>query len=144
MPVLDASVVVDWVAPAHDADSAERRLLGRLIETGAELHAPHLLIQETADTLLSGVRRRHWTAAQADESFTILDRLPIVRHAENNDLERAWDLARRYDEHPFYDMVYVAMAERLGMVLITSDKRLRNRVRRPGLVVGPDDWSADA
>lgn len=142
MPVLDASVVVEWVAPGAVADTAEQRLIRRLSEAGVDLHAPQLLIQETANTLLTGVRRGRWTTAEADEAFTVLDQLPIIRHADNNDLERAWDLARRYDEHPFYDMVYVATAERLGTVLISSDQRLRNRIRRPGLVVGPDEWTA--
>lgn len=119
---------------------AEERLLARLESAGAELHAPHLLIQEVANALLTGVRRGRWTPVAADDAFTTLDQLPLIRYSVNNDLERAWDLARRYDEHPFYDMVYVAAAERLGTVLITSDQRLRDRIRRPELVVGPDEW----
>ncbi len=133
---------MEWVVPRADVDGPEQRLLRRLAASGVELHAPHLLVQETANALLTGVRRGRWTAAEADESFTLLDQLPLIRHTENNDLERAWDLARRYDEHPFYDMVYLATAERVGQVLVTSDRRLRERVRRPGRVVEPDEWVA--
>lgn len=142
MPIPDASVVVDWVRPDADVDGPEQRLIRRIAAAGADLHAPHLLIQEVANALLTGVRRGRWTASEADESFISLDQLPIIRHSDNNDLERAWELARRYDEHPFYDMVYVAAAERLGTVLISSDRRLRERIRRPELVVGPDEWMA--
>jgi len=46
----------------------------------------------------------------------------------------AWDLSRRYDEHPIYAMVYVALAERLGEDLITADQRLRARVHPLGFV----------
>ncbi len=141
MPVLDASVVVDWVTPS-DPEGSAHQLLRRLALAGDALHGPHLVIQESANALLTGVRRGRWTSAEADDAFGALDRLPLIRHASNNDLERAWDLARRYDEHPFYDMVYVALAERLGDVLITADVRLRDRMRRPDLVVGPDDWLA--
>lgn len=141
VPVIDASVVVDWVVPSPQEDGHARRLMRRLADAGASIHAPHLVIQETGNALLTGVRRGRWSASEADEAFSALDRLPIIRHAENNDLERAWELARRYDEHPFYDMVYLAVAERLGDVLVTADVRLQNLVRRPGLVVAPDEWT---
>lgn len=140
MPVLDASVVVDWIVADPDRDGASHRLMSRLAEAHVDLHAPHLLFQEAGNALLTGVRRGRWTPDEADESFGLLDRLPVIRHAESVDLIRAWDLSRRYDEHPLYDMVYVAVAERIGDVLITADERLLGKVRRPGLVVGPDEW----
>jgi len=42
---------------------------------------------------------------------------------------RAWELSRRYDEHPVYDMIYVALAERLGETLVTADEALVRRLR---------------
>jgi len=42
---------------------------------------------------------------------------------DERDLGRAWDLARRYDDHPIYDMVYVAVAERRGAVLVTAARQ---------------------
>ena len=53
-------------------------------------------------------------------------------------LDRAWELSRRFDEHPVYDMVYVAVAERLGTQLITADAALRTRLVTMPYVVGPD------
>jgi predicted nucleic acid-binding protein len=46
-----------------------------------------------------------------------------------DDFSRAWDLARRYDQNPFYDMVYVATAERLQQQLVTADRALVMRLR---------------
>jgi len=46
-------------------------------------------------------------------------------------------LSRRYDNHPVYDMLYVATAEALRTILITADETLLQRlshvswVRRP-------------
>jgi len=57
---------------------------------------------------------------------------------EPADLARAWDLSRRYDQHPLHDMVYVALAERLGQHLITADQRLLDRLATRGSVVGID------
>ena len=140
MPVIDASVVFEWVSPEPE-DGPARQLIARLAASAVPLHAPHLLIEETGNALLTGVRRVRWSPGDADDAFGELDRLPIIRHANNNDLERAWELARRYDEHPFYDMVYVAVAERLGDVLITADQRLIQRIKKPALVVAPGDWN---
>jgi len=44
------------------------------------------------------------------------------------DLERAWDLARRCDNHPMYDLIYVAAAERLGIQLVTANGTPRARL----------------
>jgi predicted nucleic acid-binding protein len=48
-------------------------------------------------------------------------------HDDNGDRHRAWELARRYDNHPIYDMLSVALAQRLSEALITVDDRLRRR-----------------
>ena len=55
------------------------------------------------------------------------------------DRARAFELARRYDNWPVYDMVYVALAERLGTELITADQRLRTRLAHLGWVRGIDE-----
>ncbi len=137
MPVVDASVVVDWVAPDVDARAPARRLLGKLVADGADLAAPRLLMEEVGNALLTGVRRARWDGATADAAFGLLRSLPISLRDEPRDLDRAWDLSRRYDEHPLYDMVYVALAERLQQQLITADEKLRSRLTGLGFVDGP-------
>lgn len=136
MPVVDASVVVDWVAPDVDRAGPAARLLSRLVDDDAELVGPRLLLEEVANALLTGVRRRRWDGSAADAAFDMLRRLPVALVDEARDLERAWDLSRRYDEHPVYDMVYVAVAERLGEQLYTADERLLARLGGLGFVVG--------
>ena len=58
----------------------------------------------------------------------LLRNLPVTLTDTAADLDRAWELSRRYDEHPVYDMVYVALAERIGEQLVTADDRLRERL----------------
>lgn len=53
------------------------------------------------------------------------------------DLDRAWDLSRRYDEHPISDIVYVTLAQRLGEPLYTVDQRVRDRLQPSGFVLAP-------
>ena len=105
---------------------------------GSALSAPWLLREEVANALLTGVRRRRWSCAEADEAFALLCALPISLDDEPGDLDRAWDLSRRYDEHPVHDMVYVALALRTGQQLVTADESLRRRVNLPGVVVAPE------
>ena len=139
VPVVDASVVVDWVAPDADPDGPARRLLKRLARSDATVLAPRLMLEEVSNALLSGVRRQRWDGAAADNAFQLLMALPVKIADMPGDLERAWDLSRRYDEHPVCDMLYVAVAERMGEQMITADERLRTRLIGRDLVVGLDD-----
>ncbi len=136
MTVVDASVVVDWVAPDVDPTNPARRLLRQLAEASATVFAPRLLFEEVANALLTGCRRGRWDGMAADRAYSRLRRAPIEIIDERRDLDRAWELSRRYDEHPVYDMVYVAVTERLGDVLVTQDERLRERLML-AYVVGP-------
>lgn len=139
VPVVDASVVVDWVAPDADPHGPARRLLQRLVREEATVLAPRLMLEEVANALLTGVRRGRWDGTAADTAFRLLMTLPVETADVPEDVERAWELSRRYDEHPVYDMLYVALAERAGEQLITADERLRARLTGRGVVVGLDD-----
>jgi len=137
MPVVDASIVVDWVAPGVDRGGSAGRLLSRLARERAPLLAPRLLFEETANALITGIRRRRWSGTEADTAFVMLRRLPVDLVDQPGDLDRAFELSRRYDEHPVYDLVYVAVAERLGAQLVTADEGLRARLGSLPFVVGP-------
>ena len=129
MPVVDASVVVDWVSPEADPSGAARTFLDELAGSGETVIGPRLLLEEVSNALLTGCRRRRWDGSAADEAFALLGQLPVRLLDERRDLERAWELSRRYDEHPVYDMIYVALAERLGETLVTADGALVRRLR---------------
>lgn len=129
---------MDWVAPGAHAGSSAIRTLQRLAAEGADLYAPRLLREEVTNALLTGIRRRRWTGAQADVSFVRLQQLPVREVDTPGDLDRAYELARRYDDHPIYDMLYVAVSERLGIQFITADDNLRSRVPAMTWVTPPD------
>ena len=139
MPVIDASVVVDWVAPGAPPDLPAVRLLARLAEQQAELLAPRVLMEEVSNALLTGVRRKRWSGVAADTARALLRELPLRLMDEPRDLDRAWDLARRYDNHPIYDLLYVALAERRQTQLVTADSALRHRLVGLSWIVSPDD-----
>jgi len=137
MPVVDASVVVDWVAPVADPRGPARRRLERWASADVRLYAPRLLAEEVANALVTGCRRGRWSGAEADAAYVLLRDLPVTVADTPADLDRAWELSRRYDAHPVYDMVYVALAERIGEQLVTADDQLRVRLVGLDFVVAP-------
>ena len=90
--------------------------------------APRLILQEVSNHLLKGVRSRRWSGEEADEAFLQLQAMPIRIIDDSRDVAGAWALSRRYDNHPVYDMVYVALAQRLRDEFITKDARLAKKV----------------
>jgi predicted nucleic acid-binding protein len=140
VPVVDASVVVDWVAPDVDPGLPAGALLARLADADTELLAPRRLMEEVSNALLTGIRRGRWSGRSADGARDLLREMPIRLADETSDLDRAWDLARRYDAHPIYDMVWVALAERRRTELITADAALRQLLRGLDWVLAPEDW----
>ena len=134
MPVVDASVVVDWVAPDADPRGPARRFLNELVRTDSIVRAPRLLLEEVSNALLTGVRRNRWTGGEADHAFELIRALPVDLVDERADLARAWELSRRYDEHPIYDMVYVALADRIDEQMFTADTRLLAKLAGRGNV----------
>jgi predicted nucleic acid-binding protein len=134
MPVVDASVVVDLIAPDVGRDAPARILFGKWASGGVEPAAPALLWLETENALLTGIRRGRWDGAAADAAAARLNRMPVRRIDSDSDTVRAFELARRYDNWPVYDMLYVALAERLGTELVTADNRLCARLAHLGWV----------
>lgn len=138
MAVIDASVVVEFVAPDADDAEATQLLFDRWVQTGEALHAPAMLPLEAMNALLTGVRRQRWDGEAADAASSLVAALPITLHDDGRDRHSAWELARRYDNHPIYDMVYVALAQRLGEPLVTVDDKLCRRLAPLGLVLRPE------
>lgn len=139
VPVIDASVVVDWIAPRTSADLPAQLLLRHWVATGEAMYSPDLLVSEVFNALLTGVRRQRWSPADADTAASAVSSIPLAIGNNGHDTERAWELARRYDNWPIYDMIYVALAERLGTSLVTADKRLRTRLTHLDWVLAPED-----
>jgi predicted nucleic acid-binding protein len=136
VPVVDANVIVDLVAPDVVAGNPAERLVARLTAGGAEILAPALVWLEVSSALLTGIRRGRWDGEAADRAFAALAGIPIVGADIPVDRERAFELARRYDNWPVYDLVYVALAGRLGTEFYTADDRLRSRLAHLPWVLG--------
>ncbi len=123
MPVLDASVLVEYLAGGEHGEQARARIL--TAQTG--LWAPHLVDAEVGHVLRRAVRAKQIRPATAREVLTDLAELPLKRAAHTGLLERAWALRSNLS---FYDALYVALAERIELPLLTLDARV---AAAPGL-----------
>jgi predicted nucleic acid-binding protein len=117
MPVVDASVLVEYLAGGEHADRARARILSA--DDG--LWAPHLVDAEVGHVLRRAVLGGELSAPTARAALGDLADLPLRRAGHRALLERAWALRRNLS---FYDGLYVALAEALDLPLITLDSRL--------------------
>lgn len=127
--VVDSSVAVKWVVPEVLSDRADRLLAG-----GDELLAPDLLPVEAANALWRKTARREISPGEADRALAMLLESGIEFRPVGPLLGRAMRLARRL-AHPVYDCVYLALAERERVPLVTADVRLLGRVAKRRLRV---------
>lgn len=122
MIVVDASILAPALGDdGGDGDRARTRLRGE------QLVAPQLI-----DLEVVSVWRRMAAAQQIDIrrarlALDDLDTLPLRRAPHAMLLRRCWELRANLT---VYDATYVALAEALGVALLTADQRL---ARAPGL-----------
>ncbi len=119
MPVVDASVLAEYLGGGERFEQARERLLRR----DEALWAPHLVDAEVGHVLRTAVVRRELRPGAAGAALADLADLPLRRAGHRSLLARAWALRANVS---FYDGLYVALAERLEMPLVTLDVRLGN------------------
>lgn len=120
--VLDASAVVEVLLRTPQGEQVQATIRA----PDAELHVPALCDVEVAAVLRRGLLTARLGPPRAAEALEDYFDLPLTRHGHQRLIERA--LALR-DNFSAYDATYVALAERLGAVLVTADGRLARAAR---------------
>ncbi|MFN8108406.1 MAG: type II toxin-antitoxin system VapC family toxin [Thermoleophilia bacterium] len=115
MIVVDASVLAPALADdGPDGDQARARL------SGEALAAPELIDLEVSSVFRRLQSSGQLPARRAELALTDLVALPLRRVSHRNLLPRCWELR---DNLTIYDAAYVALAEVLGLTLVTADAR---------------------
>jgi predicted nucleic acid-binding protein len=126
--VLDASVAVKLVV-LEDGHLEAKRLVA--LETNT-LVVPEFLMAEAGNVLWKKARRKEISADQvrsgiADFRVTFTQLVPI-----HDLIVPASEMSLVLD-HPIYDCLYLACAQRADGVVVTADKRLQEACSRGGL-----------
>ena len=116
--VVDASVAIKWLL--DEAGSAEAR---GLVRTGTDLIGPELLLIEVANALWKSARLGRVAPNEALAAIVVLPPAFRQLYPVAPLIEPALELSLRH-EHPVYDCIYLALAERESARFVTADARL--------------------
>jgi predicted nucleic acid-binding protein len=123
--VVDCNVVAKWELPAEDYTAEAMELFQDWQANAVSLYAPDLLPSEIGSVFLRAVRRNRITVAEAEVSIQNLLNLDFNLQPSRPLVPRAFEIALQHNQR-IYDCFYVAVAEREGVDLWTSDERLFN------------------
>ncbi len=118
MLVVDTSAVLAALA----GRPPDRALIERLADDG-DLHAPHLIDVEILNALRGLVRGGQLSEDRAQDVRSDVEDLAIIRYGHQPLADRVWALR---DNLTAYDATFVALADALGVPLVTCDARLAN------------------
>ncbi len=121
MIVVDASALLEVLLQTPAAGVVSNRIFRR----GEALAAPHLIDLEVAQVL-----RRYNLMGELDdqrgrEALEDLADMPLSRFSHPDLLPRIWELRHNVTA---YDAAYLALAEVIGVPLVTRDARLAGAV----------------
>lgn len=121
--VIDASVFVKVLVREPGSSEAEAVLRHPVM-------APDLLLAECLNALRAKVLRKEIARAQASVAVELLQQSPLTLESSLPVAARALELSLRLWQS-VYDCVYLALAERHQVPLVTADARMVERLRQP-------------
>lgn len=114
--VLDASVAIELFARDRDPDPELRRR----VLTGAAA-APEMMDLEVCNVVRKMVLRGEARRGDATEMIRDIRDAPVLRVGHRHLVDRVWELR---DDVTAYDASYIALAEAVGVPLLTCDTRI--------------------
>jgi predicted nucleic acid-binding protein len=127
--IVDARVALKWLVVEENSAQAVS-----LLESGSDLFAPRLIVDEVANALWKKCRRKHLTPPEALERIRLLPRY-FKGLLDTSDAGVVLELALAID-HSVYDCLYLQAAVDRGIPLVTADQSLSRKARMvPGITV---------
>ncbi len=138
--VLDASIAVAWHLRDEEHSNRAHQLLDSLIAGELRLVAPQHIHYEVSNAITVAAQRREPRLSREEARLGLVEflKLDIPTVSDDALLSTAQSVAFQYG-CAFYDGLYLALAERLDIPLITADRKLYLLVSTHPLVL----WIAD-
>jgi len=116
--VIDANVGLKWFIQEYRSPAARK-----ILEKGTSFIAPDIFIPEICNVVWKNVRNQE---ISAEQGHAIVNNVPMVLDhivPSSKVAKRAFALAVQFN-HPVSDCLYLALAERESITLITDDAKL--------------------
>lgn len=123
--ITDVSVAAKWVlrGPEEEFVSEARDLLLRLVMGKIQVIVPDLFWVELGSVLWKAVRAGRCTRTVAESGLHEVKQQGLITASSHGLVEAAMDIALRFNR-TVYDSIYVALAQRQTIQLITADEKL--------------------
>jgi predicted nucleic acid-binding protein len=128
--VVDASVLFKTLIREVGSDDADA------LVASAHIIVPEIVYPEVGNAIWSRRRIAGITDETARDFIDHFGRAAFEVHSNRPYMSRAFAIAVALD-HPIYDCIYLALAERLGIPLITADQRFITTVRKRDIALSP-------
>lgn len=132
--VLDACVGIKLFLEEQHSPEVERLVEAAVQDKGGSLFVPDLFFVECANVLWKRVRRGEFPESTALKYLAHLHGLALPATPTSDLMERALQLACQCGISA-YDGCYAALAEQLGIPLLTADERLVGLLANTGVKV---------
>jgi predicted nucleic acid-binding protein len=132
--IVDASVVAEYLVTGQFTPNAIAFM--RQSAKIDKLVVPEFTVIECTNVLWKHVRFQGLPKAQALQLLTDLYRLPLDRRPTKHLIRRSLMIGLD-NALAIYDCVYIAMALKLNMPLITLDQRQEKAARAEGVIIKP-------
>jgi predicted nucleic acid-binding protein len=120
--VVDSCVAAKWILPEHDSSQA-LRLISEVALVGERLIVFDLAFPEIGNSIWKRLHRGLATLAEARQFLDELLRSPVDIEPAHRLHRSALEIAAKYGRS-FYDALFVALTQDLGLPGVTSDEPL--------------------
>lgn len=124
--VVDSCVAAKWILPEADSSQA-LRLISDVALAGERLIVLDLAFPEIGNAIWKRLHRGLATLAEARQFLDELLRSPVHIEAAHRLHRPALEIAAKYGRS-FYDAIFVALSQDLGLTGVTSDEPLYHAV----------------
>ena len=124
--VVDASVAVKWLVKEENSELALR-----LFDGPFQLFAPRLMASEVGNALSRKARMGEISKKQATELAAAITEMAVTWTSDEITCPEAVKLSLELN-HPVYDCLYLALAQKRGTTMVTADTRFAKAVSDTG------------